>query len=363
MVTTESSDSAARPAERASWLCPDLRDRERLLDMDRRLKPVRTIAYGIIVATLLLSIPWFGWEIVIPVAMAIAGFRAADFAAARSERPENWIAAAWVVSATAIAATAAMTGGVESPMIWGLLIPAITLPARFSTRGVVAGTLFTALLMIAVAFGVTAGHTIDDPPDMLVPLGTLAAVIVLSLALRGSDVEHRAEAVIDALTGMLNRKALATRAAELAEQARITGQPVAVIVCDIDHFKRINDEHGHAVGDGVLQELAYRIRKELRAYDLAYRLGGEEFAILLPGGDVRHAEAVAGRLRGAIAAAPICDIGVTMSFGVHATDGHEFDIHELLGKADAALYRAKRMGRNRVKTWERQSDPALTLSV
>ena len=93
-----------------------------------------------------------------------------------------------------------------------------------------------------------------------------------------SDVDHRTEAVIDGLTGMLNRRALDQRLHELTAQARITGQPIAVIAGDIDHFKRVNDEHGHAAGDAVLVEVAYRLRKALRAFDLAYRVGGEEFS-------------------------------------------------------------------------------------
>ena len=100
-----------------------------------------------------------------------------------------------------------------------------------------------------------------------------------------SDLEHRSSSVIDPLTGMLNRNALQTRIAELVAQAAILREPVALIVGDLDNFKAINDGHGHAAGDVVLKDVAYRMRKALRAYDLAYRLGGEEFLIILPGAD------------------------------------------------------------------------------
>src|SRR5207302_5657354 len=111
-----------------------------------------------------------------------------------------------------------------------------------------------------------------------------------------AEIQHRNESVLDQLTGMLNRKALAARAAELEQQSRLTGQPVGLIVCDIDRFKRVNDDHGHAAGDAVLQGFAYRVRKELRAYDLAYRLGGEEFVVLVPGASLVEAEELAERL-------------------------------------------------------------------
>ena len=164
-----------------------------------------------------------------------------------------------------------------------------------------------------------------------------------------SDLEHRSEAAIDQLTGMLNRGALDARVAELEAQARRTPQPVALIVADLDHFKAINDELGHAVGDAVLAEVAERFRGELRAYDLAYRLGGEEFLVLLPGAGEREAAELAESLRRCVAIDPIRDVDVTVSFGVGAWDGRgTFDFRELFDRADRALYRAKQDGRDRV---------------
>ena len=100
-----------------------------------------------------------------------------------------------------------------------------------------------------------------------------------------SDLEHRDEVVLDQLTGMLNRSALDRRIGELEQQSRLTGDPVAVIIGDLDRFKEVNDTRGHAVGDAVLRDVAYTIRKRLRAFDFAYRIGGEEFLILVPGAD------------------------------------------------------------------------------
>jgi GGDEF domain-containing protein len=102
------------------------------------------------------------------------------------------------------------------------------------------------LLMLAVAFGADAAAVLDDPPLVVAPMALVIAVGMLSTALMRSDMEHRTEAVIDPLTGMLNRKALSARVQELTEQSRISGEPIGVIVGDVDRFKRINDVHGHS---------------------------------------------------------------------------------------------------------------------
>jgi diguanylate cyclase (GGDEF)-like protein len=166
-----------------------------------------------------------------------------------------------------------------------------------------------------------------------------------------SDVKYRAAAVIDPLTGMLNRQALAQRAAEFEAQAGITGQSVGVILGDIDHFKHVNDSHGHAAGDAVLKGVAYELRKQLRTFDLCYRIGGEEFVVLVPGAELDQAIELAEHLRGAIAASPHGGLPVTMSFGVSASDsGAAFVYDTAFAAADAGLYAAKRAGRNRVCT-------------
>ena len=132
---------------------------------------------------------------------------------------------------------------------------------------------------------------------MIAPVALLLCVAVLSTPLMRSDIQHRSDAVIDQLTGMLNRKALSTRVAELAQQSQLTGESIGIIVGDLDHFKAINDTRGHSVGDVVLKEVAYQMRKQLRAFDLAYRLGGEEFLILLPGSDLEQSAQLAEQLR------------------------------------------------------------------
>jgi diguanylate cyclase (GGDEF)-like protein len=204
--------------------------------------------------------------------------------------------------------------------------------------------------MAAVAFGADAQGVINDPPVLMAPIAVVITVAMLSTALMRSDVEHRGEAVLDQLTGMLNRKALARRVAELSQQSEITGQPIGLVLADVDHFKRIDDSFGHVTGDAVLKDVAYVMRKHLRAFDLAYRIGGEEFLLLFPGGDLRQSAAMAEELREAITADTLGGgLKVTMSFGVAASPSHRpFDYEAVFAEADARLYEAKRNGRNRV---------------
>ena len=258
--------------------------------------------------------------------------------------------AAWIGSEITIAGAVALEGHRGITALSWLAIPVITLSSRFPMRGVVVGVAIATVLTLSVAFGVDAHAVIASPQLVLAPAALIISVAVLSTALMQSDIQHRSDAVIDQLTGMLNRKALAVRVRELAQQSEVTGEPVGVIVGDLDHFKQINDSHGHAAGDAVLKEVAYLLRKQLRAFDLAYRLGGEEFLILVPGSDLQRTAELAERLREGVADDPVGDgLWVTMSLGVGAS-GHEerFDYATVFAVADEALYQAKREGRNRV---------------
>ena len=115
---------------------------------------------------------------------------------------------------------------------------------------------------------------------------------------------------------------------------------LGLLVADLDHFKQINDEHGHPVGDAVLKDVAYAMRKALRAFDLVYRIGGEEFVVLLPGADLDARVEVGERLRAAVAEQRTGDVAVTMSLGVTAARGGGVRFADLYGAADAALYEA-----------------------
>ena len=322
--------------------------RERLLDMERRLKPVRGLAMGFLFVALILSADSLGWWPVAVCAVAALGFYLADRIAQHARRPEYAIASAWVFSELLIAFAVGFSGGAESAAVSWLAIPVVTLSARFNLRGVIAGVTLAAVLMATVTVGIDPGLLASKPEFLIEPLALLFAIACLSTALMRSDIDHRTDAVIDGLTGMLNRRALAARVAELTAQSRLSGDPIGVIIGDLDHFKRVNDEHGHAVGDAALVDVAYTLRKELRAFDLAYRIGGEEFLVLLPGGSRDQTAALAEHLRAAIERTPAGGLSLTMSLGVASSEGGTFDYDQVLAMADQALYEAKDEGRNRV---------------
>jgi diguanylate cyclase (GGDEF)-like protein len=162
------------------------------------------------------------------------------------------------------------------------------------------------------------------------------------------------QATHDALTGISNRGvSLDALRRERSRQTRDSGT-FAVVLLDIDHFKYVNDTHGHPAGDVVLTEAAQRIKSCIRPYDTLGRYGGEEFLIVLPAADALGAMCVAERIRDAVGAAPMAtnagEITITVSLGVAVSLGtNSFDAETLLQLADAALYRAKALGRNRVE--------------
>jgi diguanylate cyclase (GGDEF)-like protein len=139
---------------------------------------------------------------------------------------------------------------------------------------------------------------------------------------------------------------------ELKRAAR-SGEPVAVIMADLDHFKQINDRYGHAAGDEVLRQASARMRGVLRDHDGISRYGGEEFLVLLPRTDVDAALVIAERVRAAVASQPVAigdqSLPVTLSMGLATTADHPAEVDPLIAAADAALYRAKAAGRNRVE--------------
>lgn len=168
----------------------------------------------------------------------------------------------------------------------------------------------------------------------------------------------------DPLTGLRNRRDYMARLdEELARLRRELGGPAAVLMLDLDHFKRINDEHGHAAGDAVLRHVAALMRDSLRQVDALGRVGGEEFSILLPGTGPEEAAVFAERLRLRIAAAPLqldgANLAVTVSIGIASLGPQARSCDAVLSLADQALYQAKRSGRNRVELAARAAAPAL----
>jgi diguanylate cyclase (GGDEF)-like protein len=323
--------------------------RERLLDMEARLGPVRKQAFAVLALALVAAGPWIGFEFLIPLAVALAGFAITDRRLRKSPRPAMWAALGWAVSPLIIAVCAMQTGAASSPALMWLALPVSTLGARFEPRGVRLGVAYTVVLLLAVTIGLDRETALEEPEELIFPFALIVSMAILGGAAVQSEREHRRVAVIDPLTGLLNRSAFVQRLAELQHQIDQGAESsLGFLVADIDHFKRINDRHGHPVGDAVLRDVAYAMRSELRAFDLIYRLGGEEFAILLPGADLEKTQEIAERLRVAVASSSTGGVSVTMSFGAGAVSGGDARLAQLYAEADAALYRAKRAGRNRV---------------
>jgi diguanylate cyclase (GGDEF)-like protein len=229
-----------------------------------------------------------------------------------------------------------------------MVLPAGMVAARFRPRVVIAALVLTIVITLVASVGVHPEWALEDPVPLIAVLALLTGVVSIVWALQAAELHHRDEAILDPLTGLLNRHALVPRFLEISHQARLTGQPVCLVLCDVDGFKQINDEHGHDCGDAVLRDIAYELRKRLRSFELVYRLGGEEFLVVLPGISLRAGHEVAERLREAVEQARPTDIPITISLGVSAARGAQVDYDTLFKAADEALYEAKRAGRNRV---------------
>ena len=245
------------------------------------------------------------------------------------------------------------------------------------------------LIVLLVLHGMfSAGAAIAAAIGALTPVGgtalltwlgfvhfeTLAFVIgtsifAVAMARERQELLHKINANTDSLTGLANRRAFYEDAARILATSRETGMAVSVILFDLDSFKAINDTYGHGPGDDVLRVFGQTSRAMLRASDLIGRIGGEEFAVVLPGAGLEAAYLVAERTRVAFTSActGIGDFTATLSAGV-ARAGSESTIDSLLKTADAALYRAKSNGRNRVEVSGKESrveraEPAATAPV
>jgi diguanylate cyclase (GGDEF)-like protein len=179
------------------------------------------------------------------------------------------------------------------------------------------------------------------------------AFILLAMAKERAELRHKTAALIDPLTGIANRRAFLDEVHAMSRRQGAAARPVVMLVADLDHFKSINDKHGHAVGDSALRMFAEVASAKLGPCDLIGRLGGEEFAILLYDAGREKALATAERIRLAFedAAAAVDDRPVhgTVSIGMVTAEAGLFDGPALLVRADEALYCAKERGRNRVE--------------
>lgn len=197
-----------------------------------------------------------------------------------------------------------------------------------------------------------------DPAELSACIGAARRIVDLERSLRLTNEEVRSLSIRDPLTGVFNRVYLMERLPQEFKRSRRYGHPLSLIMCDIDHFKNVNDRHGHRAGDEVLRDFAARVAGSIRIdIDWMARYGGEEFLIVLPETDLPSACVVAERLRRLVAETPFGLKGgescITASFGVAsyrpALHAERITFDQLMEQADGFLYQAKRAGRNTVR--------------
>ncbi len=292
--------------------------------------------------------------------------------APRLARLLSWLRWPWVVlTLTSLLPMAWHAGNSLQPDVGNVLfllcaVAAITAVAAAWRRGSAAAGIFLLAWMPQSVFTAlrAAQVLLQLPlPDWLefgLPAALALSSLVLTLGLGLSTLQTRRErdrardeARRDALTGLPNRRALMARIAEALIDARQTHRPLSLIFLDLDHFKAINDRHGHLAGDACLRILAERAQSELRPADTLARWGGEEFVVLLPGAALDEASTIGERIRRRVEADPFVAggeaIAITVSLGISGYSRTSIDSPEqLIEQADAALYRAKAEGRNRL---------------
>ena len=328
------------------------------------------LAYGLPVMS-------YTWNVTAALSGAVACLFVREIAELRAYSPRvhavfGWLAAGFVVLAFANLAQLVGLGGVVSAignlMFVGTAIFTLVVAFLAWQRDNRAAGWFL------IAWGLLEGFTIATAIRLLVtdpegaegllyyglPLSMVAAAVLIALGVSDrlrdqrlalSDAERRAQT--DALTGVLNRRSLVERLEAACLRARARGLPIALLFIDLDHFKEINDTYGHPAGDACLRAIIDPIHAELRQSDVIGRYGGEEFVVILSSADVSAAEPIAERIRSRVAGVRVEGFGppirLTCSIGVATSDTLGVWGEHLIARADAAVYAAKRSGRNRVQ--------------
>lgn len=217
---------------------------------------------------------------------------------------------------------------------------------KFTTRNLICVPVRTKKKVVGVLEAVNKKSGKFEPDDIEV-LSALANQVAVAM----ENAKLYEEAITDGLTGLYHHKYFEFRLKEETARAKRYAYPVSLLMIDIDHFKKINDRHGHPAGDKVLEGLGLALKKSIRSGDIVARYGGEEFAIILPHTNKGNAVKAGERLRANTEKIKFGKIKITISIGVGYFDGKkpDFDYNVLIEHADEALYLAKQAGRNRVE--------------
>ncbi|MDO9356540.1 MAG: diguanylate cyclase [Solirubrobacteraceae bacterium] len=321
-------------------------ERAHMLDVLQRGRADEQFSSAVMTVGLLVAGFWVEWWLLVPPVLASLVWEVFASRASRLRRPEYPALAGLMLIVVAGCPSALLA---DPQVLFGLpLASAVILGAAAGANRVGTSLLALTALVTAGASGllIDAGAIAANPVILAVPFALVVANALVGEALGRTVREHRTASITDGLTGMLNRSALGARVPELS---RADQPATSVLVLDIDHFKAVNDAFGHAEGDVVLIGLAQRLRAALRTHDSIYRVGGEEFVVILDGVQPGDGVAVAERLRSAVEGSPVEGHPITISIGIEGTcTGQPFDYALVFSAADRRLYEAKRGGRNRV---------------
>jgi diguanylate cyclase (GGDEF)-like protein len=351
MSDFDPADDDIAPGRRQSPIAVSRRRTvERAGRLDRATLAIAPIVGAILAATAIFDSAW-AW---LPLGTIVVTLTVIPRLVQRRADPEAFELVGSLCVTIAMATAAGLTGGTSSPIVFLLPIGVVLNGLRAGRDSILICSGVTAAVFVLVSLLEEGTAIVHEPLPMIAILAMQTGVTIAAVALAEAEIGHRRASIVDPLTGLLNRHGLPDRFEELRRQALVSRAPITVVLFDLDHFKRLNDLHGHDVGDRLLREVADQIRASLRRFDLVYRVGGEEFLILLPGMAEAEGEVVAEELRHAIGQLGlVTGYGITASFGVSGAEGAEIDFEWLYRQADQALYGAKRSGRDRVRTGRR----------
>ena len=269
----------------------------------------------------------------------------------RLARPEVWVAVSFSIMQLLVMFGVVFAGRVDEGGMVLLVWACVGVASRLPTRAVVPLTAWSIVLYLAAWLLTDPRALIADPALVTVGAGILITCSAIVTTLRNSDSANHAASIIDQLTGLFNRGAFERRIQEHERATTPPAAPTGVVLLDIDHFKGVNDELGHDRGDDVLRSVAETLAAHVREGEELYRLGGEEFIVLLPGTAERAAAEAAERLLASVRSTQHAGVDVTISAGVTASPaGVAFSWRHAYHDADTALYAAKEGGRDQVRT-------------
>jgi len=323
-------------------------DNSRVIEMWTRVLSGFTPIYGIFCLMVLASAPLYGWWVALPIIVdAVKGSVALTFAS-KGHHVETIYIANQYAGIVLIGATIFLSGGVGSPFLPFLAAFAGLFPVLFTKSRAHRSFVFLLVVTLVASFGPDRVTDFDSALRLGTVLCLILALRVFGTELLDSGLRYQSESLVDELTGLANRRAFDGELRAMDEALARRPDSAALVIGDIDFFKTVNDVHGHPTGDVVLQEIAKLLTRAFRENDVAFRIGGEEFAFIIGGVTSKRAEEMVTALCDRVRTAHPAGLAVSMSFGVAMHNVGESN-EKWLDRADAALYKAKRDGRNRVE--------------